>query len=586
MSKLPLDSWVESVVDWLGANLSFLFNLLSSAIGGIVGAFSSLFRLLPEWVLILLIVALAYRLGKWGMAVFAAIGLLLIWNLGYWDSAMETSALVLTSSLVSIVLGLPLGIACAKSRSVGHVVTPLLDFMQTMPAFVYLIPAVTFFGLGVVPGVIASVIFSVAPTIRLTNLGIRQVPEELIEASDAFGSTPSQKLFQVQLPLAMPSLMAGINQTIMLSLSMVVIASMIGAQGVGADVYRAVTQLNTGKGFEAGLAVVVLAILLDRLSQKAVGSGRRRSKGGFRRAAWIAAALVVALVGAGVYDAMKNRSGGGEGNVGEAVGYTIVGIDPGAGLMKASAKALADYGLSDWSVLEGSGTAMTAALDKAIKTKEPIIVTGWTPHWMFVKYDLKYLEDPRGSFGESEEIHTIARLGLKEDQPSAHAFLDRFHWTPTDMEEVMIGISEGRSPDEAASGWIEENKARVDEWVEGLSSAGGKKLRLAYVAWDSEIASTHVVKNVLERRLGYKAEMLQVEIGPMWAGIAGRDADAMVAAWLPTTSIDYYDKYKGSFEDLGSNLEGTRLGFVVPAYMDVDSIEDLKSGGSTEPAAP
>lgn len=278
MTKLPLSRWVETLVGWVGDNLGFLFDFLSTVIGGAVNAFSSLFHLLPEWVVIALAAMLAYRLGRWALASFTLLGLLLIWNLGYWNATMDTTALVLTSSVISIVLGLPLGIACAGACSVQNVVTPILDFMQTMPAFVYLIPAVTFFGLGVVPGVIASVIFSIAPTIRLTNLGIRQVPADLVEASDAFGSTPGQKLFQVQLPLALPNIMAGINQTIMLSLSMIVIASMIGAQGVGADVLRAVTQLNVGRGFEAGLSVVILAIVLDRLSQRVVSPGRRKSK--------------------------------------------------------------------------------------------------------------------------------------------------------------------------------------------------------------------------------------------------------------------------------------------------------------------
>jgi glycine betaine/proline transport system substrate-binding protein len=576
MPKLPLDRWVETIVEWLGTNLGFIFDLLSSVIGGTVNAFSSLLHLLPAWVIIVLLAALAYRLGRWTLALFAAVGLLLIWNLGFWSPTMDTTALVLTASLVSLVLGLPLGIACARSRSVQNTLTPLLDFMQTMPAFVYLIPAVTFFGLGVVPGVIASVIFSIAPTIRLTNLGIRQVPEDLIEAADAFGSTPRQKLFQVQLPLALPNMMAGINQTIMLSLSMVVIASMIGAQGVGADVYRSVTQLNTGKGFEAGLAVVILAILLDRMSQKLVSPNRRKSTNWLRSASWIAGGLIVALAAAWIYRGAAGEEGNGGNSVGEQVGYRIVGIDPGSGLMKASAKAFQDYGLDGWTLLEGSGTAMTAALDKAYKNEEPIIVTGWTPHWMFVKYELKYLEDPKKSFGESEEIHTIARLGLGKDKPSAYRMLDRFHWEPSDMEKVMIRISGGANPDAAAAKWVEENPAIVDEWVEEVAPSSGERLKLAYVAWDSEIASTYVVKNVLESRLGYQVDMLQVEIGPMWAGIANGDADAMVAAWLPTTSIDYYDKYKGKFEDLGPNLAGTKLGFVIPKYMSVQSIEELK----------
>jgi len=174
-----------------------------------------------------------------------------------------------------VLFGVPIGIFCSRSNAVQNIVTPILDFMQTMPAFVYLIPAVTFFSLGVVPGVIASVIFAIPPTIRLTNLGIRQVPADLIEAANAFGSTSMQKLVKLQLPLALPTILAGINQTIMLSLSMVVFASMIGAQGVGAVVYKSVTQVKIGEGFEAGLAIVILAILLDRLTQNILKTKRK-----------------------------------------------------------------------------------------------------------------------------------------------------------------------------------------------------------------------------------------------------------------------------------------------------------------------
>ncbi|CAM3918187.1 glycine betaine ABC transporter substrate-binding protein [Cohnella lubricantis] len=576
MPKLPLDQWVEAVVDWLGTNLGWLFDILSAAIGGTVYAFSALLHLLPFWLIILALAALGYRLGRWSMALLTVIGLLLIWNLGYWDNTMESTALVLTASLISIVVGIPLGIWCAANRTVRSILTPLLDFMQTMPAFVYLIPAVTFFGLGVVPGVIASVIFAIPPTIRLTLLGIKQVPGDLIEAADSFGTTPGQKLLQVQLPLALPNMMAGVNQTIMLSLSMVVIASMIGAQGIGADVYRAVTQLNTGQGFEAGLAVVILAILLDRLSQKAVGGKRRTRAGSFRRTAWITAAAVAVLIAAGITQWAMNRTGS-DNEIAQQVGSEIIGIDPGSGLMKATAKAMQDYGLDDWRLVEGSGTAMTAALSQAFSQQQPIIVTGWTPHWMFIKFKLKYLDDPKQSFGGSEEIHTIVRLGLKNDMASAYQFLDRFSWQPSDMEAVMSLIADGMDPAAAADKWVDEHPDVVAKWTEGIPPASGQTIRLALVAWDSEIASTNVVGSVLEKKLGYKAELLQVEIGPMWAGIAGGDADAMVAAWLPTTSIDYYNQYKGSFEDLGPNLSGTKLGLVVPEYMeDVQSIEDLR----------
>nr|WP_068786997.1 proline/glycine betaine ABC transporter permease [Paenibacillus phocaensis] len=274
--KLPLADWIESLVDAMEQSLGGFFDGLSTAIKAIVDLFAGLFLLPHPLLFIVIIGILAYLIGKWQLALFTVIGFLLIDNLGYWNETMNTLGLVITSGLISILLGIPIGIWSAYSKVVHRIVSPLLDFMQTMPAFVYLLPAVTFFSLGVVPGVIASVIFAIPPTIRLTYLGIKQVSGELTEAANAFGSTSWQKLFKVELPLAMPTLMAGVNQTIMLSLSMVVIASMIGAQGIGATVYRAVTQLKIGQGFEAGLAVVVLAIVLDRFTQNLFKSKPQR----------------------------------------------------------------------------------------------------------------------------------------------------------------------------------------------------------------------------------------------------------------------------------------------------------------------
>ncbi|MNO12147.1 Glycine betaine transport system permease protein OpuAB [compost metagenome] len=268
--KLPLGQAVEWLENWLTTYLGPLFDFIHMVIGGMVNGIETVLTILPALVLILIITALAYWIGKWRMALFALVGLLLIDNLGLWGPSMQSLALVLTASVLAVLIGVPLGVLSAQSNGVQNTVTPILDFMQTMPAFVYLLPAVSFFSLGVVPGVIASIIFAIPPTIRLTNLGIRQVSPELVEAADAFGSTAGQKLFKLQLPIALPTIMAGINQTIMLSLSMVVISSMIGAQGVGAYVYRAVSQAKTGAGFEAGIAIVIIAILLDRLTQKLV----------------------------------------------------------------------------------------------------------------------------------------------------------------------------------------------------------------------------------------------------------------------------------------------------------------------------
>ncbi|CAM4457712.1 MULTISPECIES: proline/glycine betaine ABC transporter permease [Paenibacillus] len=266
--KIPIGQGVEWIEDWLMTYFGPVFSFIHMIIGGMVTGIETALTFLPAIVLTIVIAALAYWIGKWRMALFAVVGLLLIDNLGLWAPSMQSLALVLTASVLAVLIGVPVGVLCAQSKTVQNIVTPVLDFMQTMPAFVYLLPAVSFFSLGVVPGVIASIIFAIPPTIRLTNLGIRQVSEELVEAADAFGSTPGQKLFKLQLPIAMPTIMAGINQTIMLSLSMVVISSMIGAQGVGAYVYRAVSQAKTGAGFEAGIAIVIIAILLDRLTQK------------------------------------------------------------------------------------------------------------------------------------------------------------------------------------------------------------------------------------------------------------------------------------------------------------------------------
>lgn len=275
----------------------------------------------------------------------------------------------------------------------------------------------------------------------------------------------------------------------------------------------------------------------------------------------------------------KNAGSGNDGakTVGEQVKHEIIGIDPGAGIMKATAAAIEDYGLSDWKLVEGSGAAMTATLAKAIKNEDPIIITGWTPHWMFSKYDLKYLEDPKKTYGEAEEIHTLARKNLKDDQPEAYQFLENFKWTSDEMGEIMTAIQEGKSPEDAAKEWAESHSDRIDEWTKDIQPVSGKDFKLSYVAWDSEIASTHLVKHVLETKLGFKVTALQVEAGPMWTGVANGDVDATVAAWLPLTHADYWDKYKDQLEDLGANMEGVKTGLVVPSYMDINSIEDLKT---------
>ncbi|MFH5836955.1 ABC transporter permease [Proteiniclasticum sp. C24MP] len=267
--QIPLVEWTDTMVSYLRQNAQWIFEPISEFLDTFVGYISDALLFLPPWVLILVLVGLTVYFTKkiWGLPVFILFGLLLIWNLDFWEGTMMTLSLILAASLVAIVIGIPVGIWMAKNSTVESIVKPILDFMQTMPAFVYLIPAVSFFGIGMVPGIIASVIFAMPPVVRLTNLGIREVSKELIEAADAFGSTGAQKLFKVQIPLAKNTIMQGVNQTIMLALSMVVIASMIGAEGLGTEVYRAIGRNQAGMGFASGLAIVILAIILDRLIQ-------------------------------------------------------------------------------------------------------------------------------------------------------------------------------------------------------------------------------------------------------------------------------------------------------------------------------
>ncbi len=274
LPKLPVADWIDTFVAWLTSTFEVAFDGISEGLEVVVDSLVAVFAFIPSYIFIILLTLIAWKLANKKIALFTLVGLFLVDNLGYWDPMLDTLALVLSAVIISIIIGVPLGIWASQKNTVKQIVVPVLDFMQTMPAFVYLIPAIFFFNIGVVPGVVASVIFSMPPTIRLTILGVQQVPADITEATESFGSTTAQRLMKVQLPLAMPTIMAGINQSIMLALSMVVIAAMVGAPGLGADVYRAVTQIQIGRGFEAGLAIVVVAIILDRITQN-LGTKKR-----------------------------------------------------------------------------------------------------------------------------------------------------------------------------------------------------------------------------------------------------------------------------------------------------------------------
>lgn len=561
---IPVADWVESFTDWLTGTFSGLFSALQSFGQFVMDGMTNTLLFVPPLVMILLLTIAAFFVSskKWGLTAFTFVGLLFIYNQGLWTDLMNTVTLVLLSSLVSIIIGIPLGILMAKSEKAQSIVTPILDFMQTMPGFVYLIPAVAFFGIGMVPGVFASVIFALPPTVRMTNLGIRQISRELVEASDSFGGTGWQKLVKLELPLAKSTILAGVNQTTMLALSMVVIASMIGAPGLGRGVLSALQRAQVGNGFVSGVSLVILAIIMDRFTQnlnkpahkkKAVSAKSRKQK---RLFGGIAAAAVVALIGASVAfgrvsdnkgtvnlayvewdtevasthvvaevlkemgyevkttpldnaimwesvakgevdgmvaawlpsthqaqyeqykDQVENLGPNLEGaklgiavpsymavdsiaDLSDEAGKTITGIEPGAGVVAAAENTVATYdNLSDWNVATSSSGAMTVALGQAIKNKEDIVITGWSPHWMFAKYDLKYLDDPEGTMGEAESINTMVRQGLADDLPEVYEVLDKFNWTQEDMEEVMLAINDGTSAEDAAKDWGNQSPRR------------------------------------------------------------------------------------------------------------------------------
>lgn len=568
-TKLPVAQLVEQLTEWLTKTFSGLFDIMQVVGSFLMDWMTKTLLFIHPLLFIVLVTAGMFFLAKkkWPLPTFTLLGLLFIYNQGLWKQLMNTFTLVLVASLISVLIGIPLGIWMAKNATVRQIVNPILDFMQTMPAFVYLIPAVAFFGIGMVPGVFASVIFALPPTVRFTNLAIRDIPTELIEASDAFGATGKQKLFKVELPLAKNTIMAGVNQTMMLALSMVVTGSMIGAPGLGREVLSALQHADIGSGFVSGLALVILAIVLDRMTQLFNSKPQEKAKAG-KTNKWIGlaalAVFLIAALGRGIMAMTSGMADKGEtvniayvqwdsevasthviaevlknegyhvtltpldnavmwqtvanGNAdfstsawlpvthgqqyqkyksklddlgpnlkGTKLGLAvpkymtdvnsiedlskqadqkITGIEPGAGIMAAAQKTLKEYhNLSSWELVAASTGAMTTSLDQAIKKKDPIVVTAWSPHWMFAKYDLKYLKDPKETFGSTENINTIARKGLKKDLPNVYKIIDKFHWTQKDMEAVMLDINKGMSPEAAAKKWVEANQSKVSSWT-------------------------------------------------------------------------------------------------------------------------
>lgn len=267
MIDIPVGRFFEFIIRWMQDNWDGFFEAITVTVKATLDTFEAILLLPHPLIMIAILTVLAWYISGKGVAIFTLAGLFVIEGMGLWPETMDTMALIFTAVLIALLIGIPVGIWASKNDVVEKIVRPILDFMQTMPAFVYLIPAVLFFQLGKVPGVVATLVFATPPAVRLTNLGIRQVPDEVKEAALAFGSNSRQMLFKVELPVALPTILAGVNQTIMLALSMVVIASLIGAGGLGQPVLVGIQQLNIGLGFEGGIAIVILAIFLDRITQ-------------------------------------------------------------------------------------------------------------------------------------------------------------------------------------------------------------------------------------------------------------------------------------------------------------------------------
>lgn len=276
MTHIHIGNYIEDFINWLTRNFAPLFDIIKVVVESVVNSVEWILMFPPFFIVILLIAFLAWKRTGLGVTILTLAGLTLIWAMGYWEQTMATLALILSSAFMALLMGIPLGIWAAKKPLAKKIIRPVLDFMQTMPAFVYLIPAVLFFGLGKVPGAFATIIFAMPPAVRLTTLGISQVPEDIVEATRSFGASPSQLLFKVELPLALPTILAGVNQTIMMALSMVVISAMIAAGGLGETVLKGITQLKIGLGFEGGISVVILAIILDRITQS-FGTKRKKA---------------------------------------------------------------------------------------------------------------------------------------------------------------------------------------------------------------------------------------------------------------------------------------------------------------------
>ncbi|MGK5630080.1 ABC transporter permease/substrate binding protein [Streptomyces sp. URMC 123] len=595
MPELSIGTHVERAVDWLQSHLGPVFDGVNTVLTGMYDGVNGVLGAPGPLLMAGILAVIACWLRGLLAGVLAFAGFAVIDSVGLWSEAMSTLSLVLVASVITLAVAIPLGIWAARSKAVSAVLRPVLDFMQTMPAFVYLIPGVVFFSIGVTPGLVATIIFSMPPGVRMTEHGIRQVDGELVEAAQAFGTSERATLLRVQLPLALPTVMAGVNQVIMLGLSMVVIAGMAGAGGLGAAVYDAVTRVNIGPGFESGLAVVILAMYLDRmtgaLNQRVSPLGRRamaraRSAAGGVKALNYRPGTAVAVVGvvvlALISTGMNLTAGGGSrGLDGPDVGkgkrldigyipwdegiastylwkemlerrgykpdlkqldpgplYTalaedkldfqldswlptthkeywdrygdrlndlgswygptsleltvpsyvegvdsledlkgkggtfkgkIIGIESSAGMMGTlNSSVLEQYGLKgEYEVVSSSTSTMLAELKRSMDRKEPVVVTLWSPHWAYSKYDLKKLADPKGAWGKGDEVHTVAAKSFAADEPTVAGWLKNFRMSEkelTGLEKEIQDAGKGKEQ-QAVRAWLDDHPDALDRWA-------------------------------------------------------------------------------------------------------------------------
>jgi glycine betaine/proline transport system substrate-binding protein len=476
--RLPFGQWATVVVDVVTQVFGPVFDVIRAVFTGLFTGMDWILQSPPFWVVILVIAALGVWLKGWVFGAGTVIGLLVIAGMDQWVNAMDTLALVLVAAVIAVAIAVPVGILAARNKTASAIIRPVLDFMQTMPAFVYLIPALILFRVGVVPGIVATIIFAMAPGVRLTELGIRGVDSEIVEAGRAFGSPPRRILRQIQLPLAMPSILAGVNQVIMLSLSMVVIAGMVGAGGLGRDIVQALSRVDVGLGFEAGLSVVILAIILDRLTA-AAGSVRKR----LPRRAIIAlgTAAVVAVAGTGL--AAVTQAAGGDGGKGEITVAVFNGWPEGEAASYLWKDVLEKKGYTVKFEYADAGPAFAG-----LSTGDyDVAFDGWLPttHEAYLKQYGDSLVD-LGAWNDEAKL-TIA---VNKDAPIDS--LDQLASHASDFGNRLVGIEPGAGLTEATQkkvipqyglGKLDFVTSSTPAMLAELTSAMKKKDNIAVTLW-------------------------------------------------------------------------------------------------------